>query len=150
MPVRYLEDLRAGEKCLSPTLAVIEAEVIAFATRYDPQPMHTDPAAAARGQFGGLIASGWHTTGMTMRLLAEARVLGDGEVLGLGVDEIHWPKPVRPGDTLQAEIEIKSVTPSRSHPSHGIVKLGLTVRNQRGEVVMTISPNCWVPRLPLQ
>jgi acyl dehydratase len=146
MAFRYLEDLRVGEKKVSPTVTVVEDEVIAFAKQFDPQPMHTDPEAAARGPFGGLIASGWHTAGMTMRLMAEAQLLGDGAVLGLGVDEIHWPKPVRPGDTLQAEIEIKAITPSRSHPSHGIVKLGVTVRNQRGEVVMTVSPNCWVPR----
>jgi acyl dehydratase len=146
--LRYLEDLHVGERSLSPSVTISEEEVIAFATRYDPQPMHVDPAAAAKGPFGGLIASGWHTAALTMRMMADARPFGDSPVLGLGVDKLEWPQPVRPGDTLTAEVEVESITPSRSHPGHGVVRLRTTVRNQRGEVVYKVGPACWVPRRP--
>jgi len=146
---RYLEDLTVGEKRLSARVEVTEAESIEFARRYDPQPMHIDPQAAARGPFGGLIASGWYTVALTMRLIIDCAPLGPGEdVLGIGVDDVKWPHPVRPGDVLQAEIEIASIRPSESKPQFGIVKMNVTVRNQTGEVVMTFHPNCWVPRRP--
>jgi len=148
--IRYLEDLNVGEKRLSGTVEVAEAEAIEFARRYDPQPMHIDCEAASRGRFGGLIASGWHTAAMAMRMIVDAALLGEGDdVLGMGVDSIRWPRPVRPGDVLQAEIEIVAIRPSESQPAFGIVKMSVTVRNQRGEVVMVFQPNCWVPRRPL-
>ena len=143
----YFEDLEAGRKSWSPVVLVTEEEMVDFARRYDPQPMHTDREAAAHGPFGGLIASGWHTAALMMRMMAEAQTLGGGgDILGLGVDAIRWPVPVRPGDRLQAEIQIESMRVSNSNPAFGIVKLKVTVRNQRGEVVMLASPNCWVPR----
>jgi acyl dehydratase len=80
--------------------------------------------------------------------MADAAIFGTGDVLGLGVEGITWPIPVRPGDTLQGEVEIESIRPSKSNPGFGIVKLRVTVRNQRGEVVYTVSPSCWVPRRP--
>lgn len=144
---RYLEDLREGEKRLSPTIQVAEAESIDFARRYDPQPMHTDLEAARHGPFGGLIASGWFTAALAMRMIIDAALLGsDGDILGVGVDDIKWPRPVRPGDVLQAEIEIASIRASQSKPTFGIVKMNVTIRNQKGEVVMLFHPNCWVPR----
>jgi acyl dehydratase len=145
---RYLEDLRVGEKRLSPKVTVNEAEVLEFARRYDPQPMHTDREAAAAGMYGGLIASGWHTAALTMRMMADSRLFGETEVLGVGVEGMRWPKPVRPGDTLQAEQEIESIRPSQSNPGFGIVKVKVTVRDQNGEVVMQLNPSCWVPRRP--
>jgi acyl dehydratase len=146
---RFLEDLRDGEKRLSPTVVVNEADSIEFAKRYDPQPMHTDPEAARNGQFGGLIASGWYTAALAMRMFMDSALFGaDGEILGVGVDDIKWPRPVRPGDVLQAEIEIASIRPSQSKPHFGIVKVNMTIRNQKGEVVMSFHPNCWVPRHP--
>jgi acyl dehydratase len=105
--------------------------------------MHTDPHAP-----GGLIASGWHTAALVMRLVADARPLGDLPILGLGVDGIEWPRPVRPGDTIQVEMEILEVRPSKSKPSHGIVKMRSTARNQHGEVVYVVTPKVWVPRRP--
>ena len=145
---RYLEDLQAGEKFQTASATITEAEALEFARKFDPQPLHTDPEAAARSPFGGLIASGWHTAAIVMRLTADARPFGEHTVLGLGVDGIEWPQPVRPGDTIQVEIEILSIRPSQSKPSHGIVKLRSTARNQRGEVVYIVTPNCWVPRRP--
>ena len=145
---RYLEDLQVGEKHASGEYSVTEEEMLDFARRYDPQPMHMDPEAAARGPFGGVIASGWHTAALMMRMLADSNVFGGGDVLGLGVDKMSWPQPVRPGDTLRGEVEVASIRPSGSNPAFGIVKLNVTLRNQRDEVVLIVSPNCWVPRRP--
>jgi acyl dehydratase len=138
---RYLEDLQVGQKVQTASVTLTQEDILEFARRYDPQPMHTDPHAP-----GGLIASGWHTAAIVMRLVADAKPLGDLPVLGMGVDGIEWPRPVRPGDTIQVETEILAIRPSKSQPTHGIVKLRSTARNQHGEVVYVVTPNCWVPR----
>jgi acyl dehydratase len=138
---RYLEDLQVGQKVQTASVTLTQEDILEFARRYDPQPMHTDPNAP-----GGLIASGWHTAAIVMRLVADAKPLGDLPVLGMGVDGIEWPRPVRPGDTIQVETEILAIRPSKSQPTHGIVKLRSTARNQHGEVVYVVTPNCWVPR----
>jgi len=148
MPVRYFEDLQVGDKVQAAPVTVTEADILEFARRYDPQPMHADPVAAAKGPFGGLIASGWHTAALVMRMVVDADPLGGQPLLGLGVDGIQWPQPVRPGDTLQLEIEVMAITPSRSRPDYGVVKLTSTLRNQLGEIVYVVSPNCWVQRRP--
>jgi len=140
---RYLEDLKVGEKTQTGSVTLTEAEILDFARRFDPQPIHTDPHTP-----GGLIASGWHTAAVVMRLVADARPLGNLPVLGLGVDGIQWPQPVRPGDTIQVEMEILEIRPSKSKPTHGIVKMRSTARNQNGEVVYVVTPNVWVPRRP--
>jgi len=140
---RYLEDLRVGEKTQTGSATLTEADILDFARRFDPQPIHTDPHAP-----GGLIASGWHTAALVMRLVADARPLGSLPVLGLGADGIQWPQPVRPGDTIQVEMEILEIRPSKSKPTHGIVKMRSTARNQNGEVVYVVTPNVWVPRRP--
>jgi acyl dehydratase len=129
-------------------VTVSEDQILEFARQYDPQPMHADPQAAARGPFRGLIASGWHTAALVMRLAVDSNPLGSLPLLGLGVDGIEWPQPVRPGDTMQVEMEIVEIRPSQSRPSHGIVKIRSTARNQRGEIVFVVTPNCWVPRRP--
>ena len=146
--IRYLEDLTVGERLITPSIKVTEADAIGFADVYDPQPMHNDPHAAARGPFGGLIASGWHTTAMVMRLIVDTNPLGGAPVLGLGVDQIRWPNPLRPGDTIHAEIEVTSITPSQSKPDFGVVRINVTALNQKGEAVLTMNPNLWVPRRP--
>ena len=149
MPVnRYLEDVVVGERHPAGSVEVTEAECLAFARDYDPQPMHLDPEFAAHTRFRGLIASGWHTAAMVMRRIAVARPLGDTEVLGMGVENLRWHKPVRPGDTLDVQMEVVSVAPSESNPRFGVVKFLITTRNQNGETVMTHSPICWVPRRP--
>lgn len=146
--MRYLEDLVVGEKIITPSMHVTESDIVAFAILYDPQPMHLDTDAASRGPFGGLIASGWHTVAIAMRLIVDARPFGGGPVLGLGTDEVRWPKPVRPGHTIRVEIEILSVTPSRSKPDYGVVRIRIVARNQHGDTVLTMLPNLWVPRRP--
>jgi acyl dehydratase len=144
---RYLEDVVVGERYKVGPVEVAEAECLAFSRAYDPQPMHLDEEAA-RPRFGGIIASGWFTIALVMRMFVEAKLLGDSEVLGMGVEQLRWRQPVRPGDTLEIEIEAASVKPSQSNPRFGVVTFGVTTRNQRGEVVMTHSPSCWVPRRP--
>ena len=144
MTKRYLEDLQVGEKIQTAPVTVTEEDILDFSRRFDPQPMHTDPNVE-----GGLIASGWHTAALVMRLVADARPLGSLPVLGMGVDNLEWPQPVRPGDTIQVETEILEIRPSKSKPTHGVVKLRSTARNQRGEVVYVVTPNCWVPRRPV-
>ena len=148
MTRRYLEDLQVGEKFHSASVTVSEAEILEFSRQFDPQPMHLDPQAAAQGPFRGLIASGWHTGALVMRLVVDANPLGDLPLLGLGVDGIEWPQPVRPGDTLRVEMEVVAIRPSNSTRTHGIVKLKTPARNQHGEVVYIVTPNCWVPRRP--
>ena len=140
---RYLEDLQVGEKIQTAAVTVTEAEILEFSRRYDPQPMHLDPEVA-----GGLIASGWHTAAIVMRLTVDSNPLGSLPLLGLGVDGIQWPRPVRPGDTIQVEMEVLDIRLSKSQPAYGIVKIRSTARNQDGEVVYVVTPNCWVPRRP--
>ena len=144
--MRYLEDLTAGERFLTQSVQVTEDEILTFARRFDPQPMHIDPVGAAGGPLGGLAASGWHTISIVMRLILDADPLGGAPWLGLGVDEIRWPNPVRPGDSIRGELEIVSVTPSRSKPTHGIARFGTTAFNQHGAVVLTMFPNLWIAR----
>lgn len=143
MTDRYLEDLEVGEKITTAAVTVTEEEILDFARRFDPQRIHTDPHVP-----GGLIASGWHTAALVMRLTADAKPFGDLPVLGLGVDSLAWPQPVRPGDTIRVEMEILEIRPSKSQPTHGVVKIRSTARNQNGDVVYVVVPNCWVPRRP--
>jgi acyl dehydratase len=110
--------------------------------------MHTDPESSAKGPFHGLIASGWLTCSLVMRLTIEARLFGSTLVLGLGVDELRWPTPVRPGDRITAEYEIVSITPSKSKPQFGVARIKSTGRNQKGEVVLSMITSIWVPRKP--
>jgi acyl dehydratase len=121
----------------SPPRTISRVEMLEFARKYDPQPFHTDEAAAKETIYGGLISSGWLTVAVTMRLLWDA-VLRDVVSLGSpGSDEIRWLKPVRPGDTLRARFTILEAIPSRSKPDRGVVKTLTEVLNQHGEIVMT-------------
>ena len=148
MEVRYLEDFAAGQVYRSGTLAVTEAEILAFARAYDPQPFHLDDAAARQTLFGGLAASGWHTAAMTMRLIVESEFRPAGGVIGGGMEELRWPRPVRPGDVLRVESEVLEVKPSRSKPQQGMLRVRVTTLNQRDEAVQVIVPNLIVPRRP--
>ncbi|HYE00990.1 MAG TPA: MaoC family dehydratase [Alphaproteobacteria bacterium] len=148
MGVTYFEDLRVGDTFRGGSLTVTEADIVGFARDYDPQPMHTDPVAADRGPFAGLIASGWHTTALAMRLFVGAKPIGDQEMLGMGVEDLRWSKPVRPGDTLSLTGEFVELVPSKSNPRRGVAKIRLTLTNQRGEVAMQMTPLTVVPRRP--
>lgn len=136
MPL-YLEDFAAGQVRESPPRTLTKDEIIAFARQYDPQPFHVDEAAAAQSVFGGLIASGWQTLGIMMRLMWDTFLKDTASLGSPGSDEIRWLMPVRPGDTLRARFTIVEVVPSRSKPDRGIVRTFTEVLNQRGEVVMT-------------
>jgi len=119
-------------------MTVTADDIVAFGSRYDPQPMHTDAEAAARGPFGALVASGWHIAALTVRAFVEAGGYGSTPVVGLGIDELRWLKPVRAGDVITVHREIVELRRSASNPGHGIVKTRVTVRNQAGEAVMSL------------
>jgi len=134
----YLEDFAPGQVRESRPRTLTKNEIVAFARDYDPQPFHIDEAAGQRSVFGGLIASGWQTVGIMMRLMWDT-FLEDTVSLGSpGCDEIRWLMPVRPGDTLRARFTVTEVAPSRSKPDRGIVRTFAEVLNQRGEIVMTV------------
>jgi acyl dehydratase len=139
MGTSFLEDFIPGATERFGSRTVTREEIIAFATQFDPQPFHLDDAAAQRSPFGGLIASGWHTVALCHRMMVD-HALGEesGSIGSPGVEALRWLKPVRPGDTLSIEGTVLEVTPSRSKPDRGSVKLQHVVRNQHGEVVMTM------------
>ena len=145
MSQRYFEDLKAGDRFKSGTYKVTEEQIVSFAREFDPQPFHLDPAVARQPMFKGLIASGWHTAAITMRLFVQTLNFAEGAI-GLGVDELRWPNAVRPGDALQVETEIVDLRESRSKPSHGIVRIRNVTTNQRGEVVQTMFASALVLR----
>jgi acyl dehydratase len=136
MAARYLEDLRIGEVWEGEPIPISQDAVIAFAQAFDPQPMHVDPDAAAAGRFGGIIASGWHVAALVMRDYVATSPFGGTPLLGLQVDGLRWEEAVRPDDVLRARREILEVTPSRSRPDRGVVRIGVTVTNQHGRTVM--------------
>ena len=146
MTDRYLDNLTVGESWEGEPFTVTEAEIIAFAKQFDPQPMHIDPATAAAGRFGGLIASGWHVASRVMRDYVDAAYFGATPMLGLSIDDLRWLRPVRPGDTLMARREILAVTPSQSRPDRGTVKTKTWVRNQDGDLVMTFENLMQLPK----
>jgi acyl dehydratase len=142
----YLEDLHVGDRFGSDTIEVTEESIIAFAREFDPQQFHLDASAAEQSIFKGLSASGWHTAAMSMRLFITGRLKIAGGSVGLGVDELRWPQPVRPGDVLSLETEILDVRASRSKPDRGIIRIRNVTTNQRGEIVQTFMAFVMVQR----
>jgi len=141
----YFDDLKAGDRFQSEPLNVTEKQVIEFAHKFDPQMFHLSRKRAERTIFKGLVASGWHTAAMTMRLLVQTLNFAEGAI-GLGVDELRWPNVVRPGDVLTVETEIVDARPSRSRPGFGIIRLRNVTTNQRGQIVQTMLASAMVPR----
>ena len=141
----YLDDLQVGQRFTSRTHRVDEAEIKAFASQFDPQPFHLDENAAKASLFSGLVASGWHTAAMTMRLLVETGLPLAGGLIGAG-GELSWPRPTRPGDILRVESEVQEIIPSRSRPDRGVVALRMVTRNQRDEEVQIFVAKLVVPR----
>src|SRR5881409_4248248 len=139
------DDLKAGDRFKSEPLEVTEKQVIEFAHKFDPQMFHLTRKSAERTIFKGLIASGWHTAAITMRLFVRTLNFTEGAI-GLGVDELRWPNVVRPGDVLTVETEIVDLRPSRSRPGYGIIRLRNVTTNQRGEIVQTMLASVMVPR----
>ena len=143
----HLDDLRPGQVFASGS-TVVDADMIhRFAAEYDPQPFHLDDAAAQSTLFRGLAASGWHTAALTMRLLVGGLPLSGG-IVGAGMDELRWPTPVRPGDTLHLHVEVLEVRRSQSRPERGMAKLRVTTLNGRDEPVQVLVANLVVPRQP--
>ena len=145
---RYYEDFHVGDLIDVGSVSVSEAEIIAFARQYDPQAMHTDSRAASFTIYGGLIASGWHTVALFMRLLVENLVAKTSSLGSPGVEELRWPLPVRSGDTLTGSMEILETRVSNSRPTMGIVRWRGTVRNQDGKLVMTLIGTNFFGRRP--
>lgn len=148
MAVRYLEDLAPGQIYRSGTLNVDAQAIRSFAAQFDPQPFHLDEDSARDTFFKGLAASGWHTAAMTMRLLVDGEFNPAGGLIGAGVDELRWPRAVRPGDVLRVESEILEVRESRSRADQGWIKLRTTTFNQDGDAVQVFVGNLIVLRRP--
>ncbi|MBV9206244.1 MAG: MaoC family dehydratase [Actinobacteria bacterium] len=134
--LRYFEDYELGTTYECGSVSVDQTEIIDFAKEFDPQPFHVDPVAAAGGPFGGLIASGWHTSALVMRLLVERYLSAEASLGSAGLDEIRWPYPVRPGDTLRARATVVESRRSLSKPDRGIIKTAVEAVNQDGRTVM--------------
>ena len=134
---RYFEDYVAGSVHRFGSVTVDADEIVEFAKRYDPQSIHTDPEAAKRGPFGGLIASGWMTCGLMMRLYAEHYLTSVASLASPGLDELRWLKPVRPADALSVQVTVLKTAASQSKPDRGAVTSFIEVFNQNDEVVMS-------------
>jgi acyl dehydratase len=136
--MRHFEDFNVGDVTEVGPVSVSEAEIIDFAERFDPQPFHIDPEAAKSSPFGGLIASGWHTTALFMGMFVRGILLDSASLGSPGVEAIRWTAPVRPGDTLTGRVTITDVQPSETNPKRGTVFTTSEVFNQDGERVMTL------------
>lgn len=135
---RYFEDYVPGSVFEFGSLGVDAAEIVDFARKFDPQTMHTDPEAAAEGPFKGLIASGWHTAGLMMRLFIDNYLSHVASLASPGVDEVRWYRPVRPGDRLKIRVTVMEARPSASKPDRGMVRSLVEAINQDGEVAMSM------------
>lgn len=147
-PMLYWEDLQPGQKFGTGEYEMTAAEIVAFAERYDPQPFHTDPAAAPATFFGEHVASGWHTAAVSMRLMVQGEMQVAGGVVGHVMEELRFPRPVRPGDRLRVVQEVveKSELPTR--PTHGRLKLRCRTFNQHGKLVQDMTANLIIARRP--
>jgi acyl dehydratase len=139
MTARYLEDFKPGDKFTTGRVTVTEAMILDFARLYDPQPFHTDAAAAAQTIYGGLIASGFQTLALGFRLVWDTGIIAASSMGSPGFDELRWLKPVKPGDVIHVEGEVVEQTPSRSKPDRGIVRIAYRYINQNAEPVLTFT-----------
>jgi acyl dehydratase len=137
---RHFEDYIPGKIYEYGLISVSEAEIIDFAKKYDTQPIHTDPEAASKRHFGGLIASGWHTAALMMRLYSDNFISSVAAIASPGVDELRWIKPVRPGDSLSIRVTVLESRRSQSKPHLGMVRVLIEVMNQNDELVMSLKP----------
>jgi acyl dehydratase len=135
--MRYFEDFAPGDVAEVGPVTVSEQEIVEFASRFDPQPFHIDPEAAKASPFGGLIASGWHTTALFMGMFVRGVLLDSASLGSPGIDELRWTAPVRPGDTLTGRSTVTEVRPSSKEPRRGTVFTANEVFNQDGTLVMS-------------
>lgn len=140
----HLDDFSPGDRFTTPEREISEAEIVAFASDWDPQPFHTDPAAGPGSVFGRHVGSGWHTAAITMRLWVDHGPMVAGGTVGLGVDDMRWG-PLLPGDRLRLEGEVLEVRPSRSGAPRGVVRLRIRTLNQRDEEVQRMVTTILVP-----
>ena len=146
MPL-YLEDLHIGQRFISGTATVTADQIVEFAAQYDPQPFHLTEEDGKRSLFGGLVASGWHTAAIAMRLFVDGELKLAGGMIG-GGGELQWTHPVRPGDSLTVHSEILELAPSRSRPERGSALVRSETRNQDGVVVQIFTARMVVLRRP--
>ena len=146
MPDTFFEDFEIGAQVATGTVEVTADAIKAFARSFDPQVFHLDETAATATFFGELVASGWHTAGLVMRLLVDADILGGHPLIGAGVDALRWPQPTRPGDRISAVAEIIGRQESRSRPDRGVLRLRISATNQAGAVVQSFEAVVVVPR----
>jgi len=144
----YLEDFSVGQTFRSGAVTIRSEQIKSFASQFDPQPFHLDETAAAASVFGGLVASGWHTAALTMRMIVDSEIKIAGGLIGAGAEELKWPRPVRPGDALHLVSEVLEVRPSKSRPDQGIVKMRTQTMNQEDQPVLILVTNLIVPRRP--
>ncbi len=145
---RYLEDLKPGMAFESRRHTITQEAIVAFAKEYDPQPFHIDPEAAKSSFFGRLVASGWHTAALTMKMLTESDMDLAGGVIGAGMEELKWPTPLVPGDTIHVRIEIIESRASKSRPEIGIVRTRVQALREDGTAVQEMTGNLVVPTRP--
>jgi acyl dehydratase len=146
--MRYFEDFEIGEVTEIGPIGVSEEEIVEFASRYDPQPFHIDAEEAKSSPFGGLIASGWHTTALFMGMFVRGILLDSASLGSPGVEEIRWTAPVRPGDRLTGRVTVTDAQPSQTNPGRGTVFTTSEVFNQDGERVMTLKARGFFARRP--
>lgn len=145
---RYFEDYTPGHVYEFGAITVSEAEIIDFARQFDPQYFHIDPEKAKTSRFGGLVASGWHTICLAMRLYVDHYVSRVASLASPGCDDIQWRNPLRPGDTLKIRVTILDSRPSRSKPHQGIVRARVEAINQRDELVLSMITVSFLGRRP--
>ena len=148
MADRYFDDFEIGERFVSRGVTVTEAQILDFALRYDPQPFHLDSHAAAQSPYGGLIASGFQTLALGFRMFFQENVITAASLGSPGMDELRWLAPVRPGDTLHTEAQVKDKRLSKSKPDRGTLRMAYTIKNQENQPVMTFVCNHILSRRP--
>jgi acyl dehydratase len=146
--MRYFEDFQVGEVVELGRKRLTAEEIVSFAREFDPQPFHVDEDAAARSPYGGLIASGWHTAAVFMRLFVEGVLVESASLGSPGVEELRWLHPVRPGDELTGVVRVVDVRPSERNPRRGTVTTESEVLNQHGDVVMRMRARGFFARRP--
>ena len=137
MAERYFDDFAVGDRLTTRGVTLTESMIIDFALAYDPQPFHIDVEAAKQSNYGGLIASGFHTLALGFRMVLETGIFRVASMGSPGFDELRWLRPVRPGDTLHTELEVMDKKPSSSKPDRGIMRAAYRIKNQKGEEVLT-------------
>lgn len=144
--MRYFEDVKVGDKFHTGEHEMTPEEIMAFGRQYDPQAFHTDPVAAEKTLFGRLVASGWHTAAVTMRLMVRSDMELDGGVIGQSVDVIRWPRPVLPGDRLRVTMEVVDKRDAPHRPDRGVIKLRSRTLNQDGKIVQDMTASLLIAR----